>query len=114
MQGVDIFSKDFLFIPIHDALHWSLVIVCHPGLDLDSERKPYILHLDSMQGGSLNSDAGTATLEASLILPFCKQPVIGPLLMNFGDPQARYDILCGISRTLGLHAMDSCACKVCQ
>jgi Ulp1 family protease len=31
LQGVDIFAKDFLFIPIHDALHWSLIIVCHPG-----------------------------------------------------------------------------------
>ena len=51
LQGVDIFSKDFLLIPIHDALHWSLIIVCHPGLDFESnERRPYILHLDSMEG----------------------------------------------------------------
>ena len=50
VQGVDIFSKDFLFIPIHDALHWSLIIVCHPGLELGQDTKPYILHLDSMQG----------------------------------------------------------------
>jgi Ulp1 family protease len=31
-QGVDIFSKDFLLVPIHDALHWSLAIICHPAL----------------------------------------------------------------------------------
>lgn len=55
MQGVDIFSKDFLFIPIHDALHWSLIIVCHPGLDLTLERKPYILHLDSMDGEQMDT-----------------------------------------------------------
>jgi Ulp1 family protease len=30
-QDVDIFSKDFLFIPVHDALHWSLLVVCYPG-----------------------------------------------------------------------------------
>ncbi|KAL0035371.1 hypothetical protein WJX77_003485 [Trebouxia sp. C0004] len=54
-KGVDIFSKDFLLIPIHDALHWSLIIVCHPGLDFQSgERRPYILHLDSMQGSCHN------------------------------------------------------------
>lgn len=54
VQGVDIFSKDFLLIPIHDALHWSLIIVCHPGLDFESSnRRPYILHLDSMEGGRL-------------------------------------------------------------
>ncbi len=29
-QGVDLFTKDFVFVPIHDALHWSLAIVCHP------------------------------------------------------------------------------------
>lgn len=51
---MDIFSKDFLLIPIHDALHWSLIIVCHPGLDFESsDRKPYILHLDSMEGVQL-------------------------------------------------------------
>ncbi|KAG1661686.1 hypothetical protein FOA52_001963 [Chlamydomonas sp. UWO 241] len=29
-EGVDIFVKDFLFIPIHEALHWSLIVVAHP------------------------------------------------------------------------------------
>ena len=28
---MDIFDRDYLFIPIHDALHWSLIVVCHPG-----------------------------------------------------------------------------------
>lgn len=32
LQGIDIFSKDYLFVPVHDALHWSLVIICHPAL----------------------------------------------------------------------------------
>lgn len=32
LQDVNIFQKDFLFVPIHDVLHWSLVIVCHPAL----------------------------------------------------------------------------------
>jgi pyruvate/2-oxoglutarate dehydrogenase complex dihydrolipoamide acyltransferase (E2) component len=32
LQDVKIFQKDFLFVPIHDVLHWSLVIVCHPAL----------------------------------------------------------------------------------
>ncbi len=31
LQTVDIFSKDYLIIPIHDTLHWSLAIICHPG-----------------------------------------------------------------------------------
>lgn len=42
-RGVDIFAKDYIFVPIHDALHWSLVVLCHPGKDLGagaSARKP--------------------------------------------------------------------------
>jgi hypothetical protein len=75
-QDVDIFSKDFLFIPLHDALHWSLLVVCFPGelgaaFEAHSgggdaggggggdaaeegallERRPCMLHLDSMPGG---------------------------------------------------------------
>ena len=30
-RGVDIFEKDYVFVPIHDHLHWSLMIICHPG-----------------------------------------------------------------------------------
>ena len=29
-RDVDIFSKDYVFVPIHDHLHWSVVVVCHP------------------------------------------------------------------------------------
>ena len=30
-KGVDLFSKDFLVVPINLHLHWSLMIICHPG-----------------------------------------------------------------------------------
>ena len=29
-KKVDIFSKDFLVVPINDSLHWSLAIICYP------------------------------------------------------------------------------------
>jgi len=63
---VDIFSKDFLIIPINENSHWSLVIVCYPGLvpathsekDKDPANKkmpkkngePCIIYLDSLSG----------------------------------------------------------------
>ncbi|KAL4860066.1 Ubiquitin-like-specific protease 2 [Chlorella vulgaris] len=31
-QKEDLFAKDFIFVPVHDALHWSLMVVCHPGV----------------------------------------------------------------------------------
>ena len=30
-QNVDIFEKDFLFVPINKSEHWILAVVCHPG-----------------------------------------------------------------------------------
>ena len=37
-KNVDIFTKDFLFVPINESLHWSLAVVCWPGKikDLDA------------------------------------------------------------------------------
>ena len=55
LQKVDIFAKDFLLILIHDTLHWSLAVVCHPGAIRGrggDDTSPCILHLDSMEGGA--------------------------------------------------------------
>uniref|UniRef100_A0A1D2ABL5 Ubiquitin-like protease family profile domain-containing protein n=1 Tax=Auxenochlorella protothecoides TaxID=3075 RepID=A0A1D2ABL5_AUXPR len=60
-KDVDVFEKDFLFIPVHHALHWSLMIVCHPGCSYLSNAAtgptPCILHLDSMQHGHKSAEA---------------------------------------------------------
>lgn len=45
-KGVNIFEKAYILIPIHDDLHWSLVIICFP--DKKDESGPIILHLDSL------------------------------------------------------------------
>ncbi|MCO5610238.1 hypothetical protein L7F22_064474 [Adiantum nelumboides] len=43
-KGINIFKKEYLFIPIHNSCHWSLAVVCFPV----GQRVPLILHLDSM------------------------------------------------------------------
>ncbi|XP_024375883.1 uncharacterized protein [Physcomitrium patens] len=52
-KGINIFEKDYLFVPVHSKLHWSLAIICFPnhgpGSASGSER--CILHLDSMNCG---------------------------------------------------------------
>jgi hypothetical protein len=54
LQYVDLFSKDFIFVPIHEALHWSLAIICHPGNwhGRSGQGTACILHLDSMADGA--------------------------------------------------------------
>ncbi|XP_038985477.1 probable ubiquitin-like-specific protease 2B isoform X2 [Phoenix dactylifera] len=57
-RKVDIFAKDYIFIPVNFNLHWSLLLVCHPGevasfRDDDvkeSSKVPCILHMDSIKG----------------------------------------------------------------
>ncbi|XP_051283897.1 sentrin-specific protease 7 isoform X1 [Dicentrarchus labrax] len=34
-RHVDIFTKDFLFVPVNQEAHWYLVVVCFPGLEKD-------------------------------------------------------------------------------
>uniref|UniRef100_A0A061R5Y6 Sentrin-specific protease 7 n=1 Tax=Tetraselmis sp. GSL018 TaxID=582737 RepID=A0A061R5Y6_9CHLO len=59
-KSTDIFSKDFLFIPIHDAFHWSLVIVCHPGARDGDACRRFMIHLDSMPGSHATNQISNA------------------------------------------------------
>ncbi|XP_022744686.1 probable ubiquitin-like-specific protease 2A isoform X2 [Durio zibethinus] len=57
-KKVDIFEKDYIFIPVNYSLHWSLIVICHPGevanLKDDEAEKllkvPCILHMNSIRG----------------------------------------------------------------
>ncbi|XP_030496698.2 ubiquitin-like-specific protease 1D isoform X1 [Cannabis sativa] len=45
-KGVNIFQKEYIFVPINEDLHWSLAIICNP--DPKEESGPIVLHLDSL------------------------------------------------------------------
>ncbi|KAI3908630.1 hypothetical protein MKW92_034926, partial [Papaver armeniacum] len=57
-RKVNPFEKDYIFIPINFAHHWSLIIICHPGEAAKSKgedvenfgRIPCILHMNSIEG----------------------------------------------------------------
>ncbi|XP_070055995.1 probable ubiquitin-like-specific protease 2B isoform X4 [Nicotiana tomentosiformis] len=58
-RKVDLFDKDFVFIPVNYNYHWSLIVICHPGevanfTDDDTAvgpvKVPCILHMDSFRG----------------------------------------------------------------
>ncbi|XP_051998704.1 sentrin-specific protease 7-like isoform X1 [Xyrauchen texanus] len=50
-RHVDIFDKDFLFVPVNQEAHWYLVVICFPGL----EEPQYVKREDmgSVQGDGL-------------------------------------------------------------
>ncbi|CAA7022769.1 unnamed protein product [Microthlaspi erraticum] len=70
-RKVDMFGKDYVFVPVNFNLHWSLIVICHPGevanctdIDLDDSTKvPCILHMDSIKG----SHAGLKNLVQSYL-----------------------------------------------
>ncbi|XP_022131769.1 probable ubiquitin-like-specific protease 2B isoform X2 [Momordica charantia] len=76
-RKVDLFDKDYIFIPINFNLHWSLMVICHPGEvagysneDLVKSKKvPCILHMDSIKG----SHAGLKNLIQSYLLEEWKE-----------------------------------------
>ncbi|KAF2294211.1 hypothetical protein GH714_008304 [Hevea brasiliensis] len=57
-RKVNLFEKDYIFIPVNYSLHWSLIVICHPGEVAnfrDDEcgralKVPCILHMDSIRG----------------------------------------------------------------
>ncbi|CAK9860548.1 unnamed protein product [Sphagnum jensenii] len=56
-RKVNLFDKDYIFIPVNQRSHWSLIIICHLGhLARSPEHSgsrlatPCILHLDSLEG----------------------------------------------------------------
>ncbi|PQP96062.1 putative ubiquitin-like-specific protease 2B isoform X1 [Prunus yedoensis var. nudiflora] len=57
-RKVNVFEKDYIFIPVNYRLHWSLIVICHPGEvanvedeEIESSPKvPCILHMDSIRG----------------------------------------------------------------
>jgi Ulp1 family protease len=70
MQHVDFFDMDYVFMPYHKGVHWSLVVVCHPGqllqppTDADDDadegepsRTACILHLDSLPGTAVDDSS---------------------------------------------------------
>ncbi|KAJ8572492.1 hypothetical protein K7X08_009003 [Anisodus acutangulus] len=74
---VNLFGKDFIFIPVNFSLHWSLIVICHPGEVVTfreeemekSSRVPCILHMNSIRG----SHKGLKNLIQSYLLEEWKE-----------------------------------------
>lgn len=64
----DLFARQFIFVPIHGNLHWSLAIICNPGSHAGPGEKdaPFILHLNSIAGPGTGSTHCTTTIGTNL------------------------------------------------
>ncbi|GFQ73588.1 hypothetical protein TNCT_533962 [Trichonephila clavata] len=58
-RHVDIFSKDFIIIPVNQNVHWFLAIICYPGLVPESPNVPSKSEIKN----SKSSDNVTSTVE---------------------------------------------------
>ncbi|XP_068164998.1 sentrin-specific protease 7b isoform X2 [Antennarius striatus] len=65
-RHVDIFTKDFLFVPVNQEAHWFLVVVCFPGLE-DIQYQKF-----QSRTGSSERVSGKASLRSQQ-LPECLQ-----------------------------------------
>lgn len=76
-RKVNLFEKDYIFIPVNFRFHWSLIVICHPGevVKLKDEKMktllkvPCILHMDSIKG----SHRGLKNLFQSYLLEEWKE-----------------------------------------
>uniref|UniRef100_A0A3Q2PAM3 Uncharacterized LOC105922609 n=1 Tax=Fundulus heteroclitus TaxID=8078 RepID=A0A3Q2PAM3_FUNHE len=50
-RHLDVFSKDFLFVPVNQEAHWFLVVVCFPGLE--------DVRIEAFQGAAGGSERAT-------------------------------------------------------
>ncbi|OCT58462.1 hypothetical protein XELAEV_18002134mg [Xenopus laevis] len=60
-RHVDIFQKDFIFVPLNEAAHWFLAVICFPGLE-----KPEHYPNPYYQGVSSTAPVGGDNTSASL------------------------------------------------
>ncbi|NXD21725.1 SENP6 protease, partial [Spelaeornis formosus] len=61
-RHVDIFEKDFIFVPLNEAAHWFLAVICFPGLEKpEYEPNPHYLENAAMPMKSSSSDGESST-----------------------------------------------------
>ncbi|KFU84524.1 Sentrin-specific protease 6, partial [Chaetura pelagica] len=61
-RHVDIFEKDFIFVPLNEAAHWFLAVICFPGLEKPKyEPNPHYHENAATQIKSSSSDGESNT-----------------------------------------------------
>ena len=93
---INIFEKDYLIIPINEALHWILAIVCFPRDCLkaqnssDSPSRSVILIFDSLNGSY--TSRSTKYIRQYVFLSFLPSSSLLPPLLPFCFPYLSFPL----------------------
>ncbi|KAL4649020.1 sentrin-specific protease 6 [Arapaima gigas] len=75
-RHVDLFQKDFIFVPINESAHWYLAVICFPGLE-GQKLEPNPLYQGPAIGGKSSCTEDEHLEEETLQRPACKEEAAG-------------------------------------
>jgi sentrin-specific protease 7 len=81
--GEHVLNMEYIFVPIHDALHWSLAFICHPAALLEEGGGALVLHLDPLRTSQHNTAQITAVLA-----DWIRREVVSRGIMNLSRSEA--------------------------
>ncbi|XP_077343486.1 sentrin-specific protease 6 isoform X1 [Lithobates pipiens] len=61
-RHVDLFQKDFIFVPLNEAAHWFLAVICFPGLEEPVYYPNPFYQAGTLQPASQADDSRTSTI----------------------------------------------------
>uniref|UniRef100_A0A1A7XX70 EFR3 homolog Ba n=1 Tax=Iconisemion striatum TaxID=60296 RepID=A0A1A7XX70_9TELE len=132
-RHVDIFTKDFLFVPVNQEAHWFLVVVCFPGLE-----EVRIEEFQTQAAGGPEKPAGNLSLGLKASQPpestqlgcrrstVTRRPcmlVMDSLKLSYHENvcrlirdylQVEWEVRRKTPRLFTCHSMKSCNCRVPQ
>ncbi|XP_078100482.1 sentrin-specific protease 7-like isoform X3 [Sander vitreus] len=131
-RNVDIFTKDFLFVPVNQEAHWFLVLICFPGLE-----EVQYQEFQSPTGGSERAAGNPSAFSLRSQQPPCTQQgcqrdsvlkrpcilVMDSLKLSYHENvcrllrdylQVEWAVRRGTPRHFTSESMKSCSCRVPQ
>ncbi|XP_039603989.1 sentrin-specific protease 6 isoform X2 [Polypterus senegalus] len=64
-RHVDLFQKDFIFVPINESAHWFLAVICFPGLNAPSYEPNLLYRCPETTSNSFAGEDNTTSSEES-------------------------------------------------
>uniref|UniRef100_A0A8C6S897 Ubiquitin-like protease family profile domain-containing protein n=1 Tax=Neogobius melanostomus TaxID=47308 RepID=A0A8C6S897_9GOBI len=83
-RHVDIFSKDFIFVPVNQEAHWYLVVICFPGLE-EPKTESLSQNQGEVQGSESPNDDAVNTSETTDMGTFVVLSFINGILFYFSS-----------------------------